>query len=71
MAVSNVQSELSQLVRQVEDGLKTAGLTQGPIYEFIYESLQECRELLQNPVSTEQRLVAAMKKLRVRGNDFL
>ena len=68
---SNVKSELSKLVRQVEDGLEIARLNQGPVYEFIYESLQECRELLQNPVSTEQKLMVAMRKLRSRGSDVL
>ena len=37
----NVKRVLSQLVHQVDDGLKNTGLSEGPVYDFISDSLQE------------------------------
>ena len=39
----NVKRVLSQLVHQVDDGLKNTGLSEGPVYDFISDSLQEWR----------------------------
>ena len=67
----SVKFRLSQLILKMEEALQNSGLKQEPVYDFINDSLQECRQLLQNPMSTEQKLNVTMRRRGICSSDLI